>query len=638
MAELEGADAVPRGVVYRVFRQQPVDLTTLIRVAQALGVEVHTLLLSSDEAAADVDEPDFSTFAPDGNRPRMVRPLAFGATLVILALAIALWLTAREDGSPLEDAPVALNEERADLSLLAFAVLPFRGESSGPLADAFRATLAGHARVAPAGVMDVDAGGDDAAAIAARFGADVVVDGRVTSRGRHAAVRLGAWTAGARRIFWVAHVHRHRLEMESPQLANAAIEALRRALAPGAELGPFPSVAAQQDYVRGQHYLDQSRTELNVRRAINRFEAALRGAAHYAAAHAGLCQALLQESLISSDANILPDAERSCERAAELAPELPVVGIARGHLARRKGELDEARARFQAVLARDSRQADALMGLAEVSLAEYRAGDQGARQRAVDYGRRAVETAPDFWKAPFALARTHFFTGDIDSAIAMGEAAVALNANEHTLANLGTSYFCRGDHELALGHYLRARDSAPGASMGVEQLCVAYYFARRFDQAVDACHEAVEIDSAGGRPAHHEMWGNLADAHRQAGQIAQAADAYARAAELAERKLLVRGNSPNDRAHLAYYYVSLATLDPSRVPATIADRLPGVLIDSQQQAVDPQAFIRIASAWALLGRATEARAAYLEGTADCAGFGASPDLDSVRRQADQSTQ
>jgi tetratricopeptide (TPR) repeat protein len=407
-------------------------------------------------------------------------------------------------------------------------------------------------------------------------------------------------------------------------------------LAPGAELGPFPSVAAQQDYVRGQHYLDRSRTELNVRRAINRFEAALRGEVPYAAAHAGLCQALLQESLISSDANILPDAERACERAAELAPELPVVGIARGHLARRKGHLEEARALFQGVLERDPRHVDALMGLAEVSLGEYRAGDEGARERAVDYGRRAVETAPRFWKAPFALARTHFFTGDIDSAIAMGEAAVGLDANEHTLDNLGTSYFCRGDHELALDHYLRARDSAPGASMGVEQLCVAYYFARRFDQAVDSCRAAVEIDSAGGRPAHHEMWGNLADAHRQAGQTAQAADAYARAAELAERKLLVRGNSPNDRAHLAYYQVSLTSLDPSRVPPSIAEKLPGELTDSQKHATDPQAFIRIASAWALLGQTTEARAAYMDGTADCAGFGASPDLDRVHRQADQS--
>jgi hypothetical protein len=170
MAQLEGVDTVPRGVVYRVFRQQPVDLTTLIRVAQALGVEVHTLLLSSDEAAADVDAPDPSPLAPDGSRPWIVRPLAFGAMLVILAFAIALWLTSRKGESPLEDAPVALNGERADLSGLAFAVLPFRGESSG-LADAFRAALADHARVAPGGVLDVDAGGDDAAAIAARFGA-----------------------------------------------------------------------------------------------------------------------------------------------------------------------------------------------------------------------------------------------------------------------------------------------------------------------------------------------------------------------------------------------------------------------------------------------------------------------------------
>lgn len=126
------------------------------------------------------------------------------------------------------------------------------------------------------------------------------------------------------------------------------------------------------------------------------------------------------------------------------------------------------------------------------------------------------------------------------------------------------------------------------------------------------------------------MWGNLADAYRQAGQAENAADAYARATELAERTLLTRGHSPNVRAHLAYYYTALRALEPRRVPEIIAEKLEGELSDAFESATDPQAFLRIASAWALLGRAKEARAAYEEGTADCAGFGASPDLDAVR--------
>jgi tetratricopeptide (TPR) repeat protein len=629
MADLEGLDAPPRGIVYRVFRQQPVDLNTLTRVAQALGVEAYTLLLSSDEiseAADDALEPVQQ--GSGGDRWRLASPLTAALALLIIAPLLAVWLGSQSVESPPAAGPPP--EVRTDLSDLAFAVLPFRDDAGGRLADAVRAKLAEHARVATAGIVDADSGGDDAAAVAGRFGADVVVDGRVISLGRHAAVRLGAWADGARRVFWVSHTRRQNLEERRHDLAAAAVDALRVALGSSAELGPLPTVTAQRDYVRGQHYLDQSRTELNVRRAINRFEAALRGGPQYAAAHAGLCQALLQESLISSDANILPDAERACAEAAELAPELPVVNIARGNLARRTGELDQARKHFEAVLAHEAKHPDALMGMAEVALAEYRAGDTDAGSRAVEYASRAVEAAPAFWKPPFTLARIHFFTGNVDDAIAMGEAAVDLDANEHTLANLGTSYFCRGDHQQALDRYLRARDSVPDASMGEEQMCVAYYFARRFDDAVNACRAAVEIDSAGGRPAHHEMWGNLADAYRQAGRPGEAADAYARAAELTERKLLVRGNSPNDRAHLAYYYVALESVDETRVPPAIAEKLPGELTAGFESAVDPQALIRIASAWMLLGEPDTARVAYAAGTADCAGFGASPDLDGLR--------
>src|SRR5690606_21798946 len=110
------------------------------------------------------------------------------------------------------------------------------------------------------------------------------------------------------------------------------------------------SSSAQQAYLRGRNYLDRSRTELNIKRAITRFEAALRMNPDYARAHAGLCQALVQESLISSEAGTLPDAEKVCTRAHELAPELAEVRRARAALARRSGRHDDARQILMTVL------------------------------------------------------------------------------------------------------------------------------------------------------------------------------------------------------------------------------------------------------------------------------------------------
>jgi tetratricopeptide (TPR) repeat protein len=460
----------------------------------------------------------------------------------------------------------------------------------------------------------------------------VIIDGRVMSIGRHAGVRVSAWSDGTRVPIWVASLRRRALEDERlRELAEAITVALRTRLGRSDQTARLPGESAQTAGLQGRFHLDQSRTELNVKRAITRFEAALRDEPDYAAAHAGLCRALVQESLISSEPRILPDAERACARAHELAPELAAVRLARAELARRTGRNEQAEGILQALLDEDADHVEALINRAENALAIYRrTGHAADRTAAVAFAERASALEPDFWKAPFTLARIHFFTGDIDAAIAAGKAAVAADANEHSVTNLGTSYFCRGDHEIALEQYLHARDITPDASLGEEQMCVAFYFARDFDRAVAACEAAIELDRAGGSPARHEMWGNLADAYRQAQRTVDAADAYARAAELAERALLTRGHSPNLRAHLAYYYVALRALAPERVPELIGGKLEGELTDALESTTDPQAHIRIASAWALLGRSDQARTALAAGTADCPGFGASPDLEDVR--------
>jgi len=631
IADLEGLDAAPRDVVYRVFRQQPVDMHTLTRVARALGRPVHSLLLSAQEVegAAPIAQGGLDD---DGiaEAPRWPWPLAIAAMLAVIAGAA--WY-AVVGPSPMPEEPGAASEvSERDLSDLAIVVRRFRGDRDIRIAQALREVLATEARVATAGATAGIDLNETAATIAERLDADLVVEGEIMSFGRHVGLRVFAWSDGEQRPIWTSSLLRRALDSDAMrEIAEDIVRALRTG---GPAHLPDPARASSHEaYLRGRFDLDQSRTELNVKRAIARFTAAVRHDPDYARARAGLCHALVQESVISSEPGILVDAEEECARANELAPDLLAVRRARASLARRGGHHDEAARILTAVLEEDPYDTDALLEMAENQLAVYRAGgDEQARLTAIGFATRANEAEPDFWKAPFTLARVHFFIGDVDAAVSAAEAAVAADANEHSVTNLGTFYFCRGDHDRALALYLRAREITPDASLGAEQMCVAYYFAREFDRAIQFCKAAIDLDSAGGSPATHEMWGNLADAYRQAGQNESAADAYARAAELAERALLTSGHSPNVRAHLAYYYTVLEVLDERRVPDAIEEKLPGDLEEFSSSATDPQAFIRIAAAWALLGREDEARAAYAQGTADCAGFGASPDLDAVRPQ------
>lgn len=653
MADLEGLEAAPRDVVYRVFRQQPVDLRTAARVARALGVPVHSLLLSSAEveqreppsaepAAPTVGPAQESAATPAEDRAAttavasaMHRPLLLGGAVVVLA-SIALLLGPLNSGddpnAPDERSPPTLRDASRDLSDVSIVVRDFRGEAGSTLAGTLREVLASEARVASAGATAVTGNHSTNREIAERLGADVLIDGEILTAGRHVGLRVSTWTPDGGALVWSSSHGASALTVERrTELMAAIVVAIRRGLASSGSPVRWPRESAHKAYLQGRHYVDQSRTELNVTRAISRFEAALRDDPDYAEAQAGLCEALVQESLIGSDRRTLPDAERACMRAEELAPELRAVRLANSALARRTGRLEEAHALGQSLLEDDPNDVDALLGMAETALASYRSSSNAAsKAAAVEFADRANAAEPTFWKAPFTSARIHFLTGNIGAAIAAGEAAVAVEANVYSLTNLGTSYFCGGNHEKALERYLLARQTAPSSSLGDEQICVAQYFAREFDNAVTSCSAAIDATNAAGGPAQHEMWANLADAYRQGGNLARAADAYARAAELAERKLLTQGASPNDRAHLAYYYSRLRSLDAARVPDEIASKLETELTDALELASDPQAFIRIASALPLFGRIEQARLAYEKGTQDCPGFGASPDLDAVQ--------
>lgn len=87
MADLEGLDVPPRDLVNRVFREKPVDPQSLERVARALGVESHTLYLTSAEAA-----PPGGPTATEGGREaapgkrRPVTPWRLAAVALVLAL------------------------------------------------------------------------------------------------------------------------------------------------------------------------------------------------------------------------------------------------------------------------------------------------------------------------------------------------------------------------------------------------------------------------------------------------------------------------------------------------------------------------------------------------------------------------
>jgi tetratricopeptide (TPR) repeat protein len=639
IADLEGLEAAPRDAVSRLFRELPVEATTLARAARALGVEPHTLYLTSDEERPEEAAAPAPRAAPAGEtpaaavngmpaeapgRPPRYRRLALGSLALLLVVAAAGWFLWPRDGTaprPGTQAPIL------DLGEPMLVVMPIDGEAGEALGDALREALGRDFRVATktASVLTREL---DAKRVANRLRTDVIVEGEIVTVGRLAGLRFFGFVNGVREQVWAESVPAVALpEALGGVAANVSRAVKRVAGMAGAEPAPhFPPAAAQDDYLWGEYYLDRPSNELNVKRAQSRFEAALRQDPDYAHAFAGLCRALLEEHWMSDEERALNGAARACGHALQLAPGDPVVNAAHAHFLRLTGRNDEAIALYEKVVGEAPRDAAALGGLAYSLMAAYQqGGDHEVLVRAKETARRAADTDPAAWKPLFWLGAMEWFDGNVEGAIAASEEARARDENEYVLANLGTFYLCGGAIPEARDAYVRAQELAPQSYVGDEFLGTAYYFLGDFQESARLRQRAID-SIAEGDPEIHQMWGNLADSWYQLGRTRDAIAAYLKAAEIAERDQL-RGNAPvADRAARAYYYTVLGKLDPKLVPETVARSLEDELDGIAAAITDATAHRRMAQTYLLRGEHDKARAALARSTAICPGYGQLPDL------------
>lgn len=620
IADLEGLDAAPKDVVNRVFRELPVEPQTLERVARALGVAAYTLYLNADEEGQQAHLSESPVTIRDSRLPPW--PAFAASALVVLLLAGGWWLSQQPPaGDTMPSSPLGLGAPT-------LTVLPIAGDTNAALVDALRTSLGQSFTVATATAAVLTRELDPASA-AKRLRTDAVVDGEIVAVGHLSAVRLYIFGSGVRRQIWAESLPTIALADASSRIASRAALAIRQATGmpvPKGGVPHFPLAPVQDDYLQGEYFLDRPSSELNVRRAQNHFEAALRQDANYARAHAGLCQTLLEAHWMDDEGAALRDAAGACGQALQLDRDDSVVALAHAHFLSRTGRNDEAMALYERTLEINPKDAAALAGLASSRLQAFQqGGDRAMLVSAKDAAQRAADIDPFVWKPLFALATIEWFDGNIAAAIAASEAAIARDENEFVLANLGTFYLCDGAIDEAREAYGRARELDPGSYVGDEFLGMAYYFLGEFDRSVTLRRRAIEA-VATGQPEIHEMWGNLADSYRQTGEHDEAVAAYRRAAEIAERDHL-RGTAPaSDRAARAYYYTMLASLEPDAVPRDIARMIDDEIDSIANELGSATALRRMAQTYLERGNMDKARETLARATDTCRGYASYPDL------------
>lgn len=661
IADLEGLDVPPKDVVNRVFRELPVDPQTLERVARALNCEAHKLYLTegemrpavggpgqedadcavateaaaaSENVAAPVESP-----APAASRRATWLRWAAGVSLAVLTLAGGWVWIAQPPSTGLQDASSAgapaLNPRFGRYRIV---VMPVTGDVTGELAVALRDGLKESLGVTSPAVQLL-AGDTDLREIAQRLRAEAVLEGELKTVGRHTAARFFMYmpSRGHREQVWAESFARHAAAGDLPGIATRAVAAVHRALGVPAGEGRnpahFPLAPVQDDYLQGRLFLDSAPSELNLRRAQTSFESATRQDPNYSRAFAGLCETILDYIWVGDETRNLYNAERACGRALQLTPDSPVALAAHAYFLTKTGRAREALEQYRRLVAEHAHDVDLVFGLASTEFALFRQGEAGLRDSMLRNARRAVELDPRFWKTRMWLGIFEFQSGSLDAAVPELEAAYALDANEYSVANLGTLYMCRADFTKARDLYERATTLAPQSYAGPESLGNIYYYLRDFPRSAQLRERALKLASEGGEAEIHQMWGHLADSYRRTGNSAGAIDAYVKALEIVERDFMNGNGTASDKAWRASYYTALLDLDARRVPPAVERTLERDMDEAFAAPLEPSGWLRLAQTWTLRNEPVKARAALAKAMTLCSHYQRHPDLDGLRAKS-----
>lgn len=664
IADLEGLDSAPRDIVSRVFREQPVDPTTLERIARALRTDAYLLYLNSDETndgpvtrpvAATAQEPPAAIVGPPpsvqpgvppASAPAARTPVVLSwrsmAVLIVLCIALAsligvgawyLWPRGAQDEPTAGLAPLKPRFGRFKVAITQFA-----GDENGELAVLVRERLSGTVGVSSA-ALSVIAGGEDRAEVAQRFRVDALIDGEIVQVGQMIGVRAFAYVdaRGRREQIWAESFPVSSLARKMPGAADnitAAVHRLFGMARDDARRSPhFPKASVQDEYLRGRWFMDQAPSELNLRRASGNFSAALRHDPNYAAAHAGLCEVILDAVWIDSEQRQLADAERSCVRAAQLAPEAPEVIRAQASFLNSSGRAEEAMHLLLRARQSEPDDMEIVLALANAEFDLYRrTGERQWADASLKHAREATQLTPTFWKPYMWQGVYESGAGTLDGAIQAFETAARLDsANEYVTTNLGTMYFCRGDFEAARDLYLKAREMAPASYAGTEFLGLVYYYLKDFAESARLRQAALDMARAGGNAEIHQIWGALADSYRHAGQSRNAIDAYVQALDIVERDFLMGNGTTGDKAARAYYYLMLSSLDPQRPRAAVLASLERDLDEAYETSTEPTALLRVTQAWLIAQNMEKARRALAKAVQRCPCYSSYPDVEVLAR-------
>ncbi len=324
------------------------------------------------------------------------------------------------------------------------------------------------------------------------------------------------------------------------------------------------SAAAYGAYARGMFNLRSGVG--NDEAAISLLEAAARLDPQSALPHAALAKAFAARYRDTADGTWLERARQSLAAAERRDPDLAAVRMASGLVHRIGGMPDRAIDDYTRATDLEPNNVAAWIGLGRA----YEAARTRPADAAAAY-QRAVDLQPEYYLSHLEFAAFYQFRGNYERAehhLLRAIAAAPDLVAPHT--NLGGLYGDMGRYQDA-ERMLRRSLELEESSAALTNLGAVLNYQRRDREALAFYRQAL----ARGRPTF-VLLVNIGDSCRRAGLPAEAADAYRRGLELADREVMNDPHNGYARAFVAYFAARLGERATARRELTQALRFaPG---------------------------------------------------------------
>jgi serine/threonine-protein kinase len=350
---------------------------------------------------------------------------------------------------------------------------------------------------------------------------------------------------------------------------------------------PTSNVDALTAYWQGRSLLDRAVSPPEFEEALGMFAKAAEIDPNFALAYAGQADAYWKYyALLHNDQTLPRKALDAGLKARRLDANQPAVRVSVATIYQGMGQYNEAIDELRKALELQPANDDVHRTLALVFNA------QGKADEAIRELNEAIKIRPEHWINHYELGLVYYRIRHLAEAAAAFQRALELRPNDsRVVGNLGLVYYQAWDNDRALEYFNRANTLAP-SSRGFTNVCSIYQRLGRFDDAVQACREAIRLNAQYDL-AHY----NLGDAYLRQNRVEDARGEFRIARELGLGALRINEKDARTMGRIAVCEAQLGM-------TTAADSHAASAVALAPQ--DPEVQYKRAVVDALTGRREEA--------------------------------